>query len=1292
MTNSTKQPFKEDVNDDDDDTDDLKSSSDIAHSNPELHRSCEALLPTSSSSLLTVECTNSSSYINSDPTTTKTTSSNNEYLLSPRNEEDRKDNAKSVTSSSSHQQRHVILNPYKKTSAKEKEELSLPTKPFGRKRCIRSISKRTGAQSSSSSSSSSLKKQPPQLAKPRLQSGLVLDNDESNDNNNDAAGGPTQTTHDNTSWQTVGNSTIASTYIRLQQETTTNNGPITLYHDPDFKTLPASIEGVHMTSKSIIKCRCSPAQPAALSYSKGTGKKGIVNQPYYHCGTSPTIAGGRKKCRFFKWAYQAQLMHWYRFGRHNHHTLVHRHLSLNGGGGYAASDLVQGKVGDCWFLSALAVIAERPDLIRRLFPNDADLVLTETHDAYGIIEVKLFMDGYWKSITMDTFLPCLMEYQSVEPTTTTTIARDKKLAAHGGRKGDGGPNLAKKLSSSSGHEQQALSDTSRTIIRDTKEFLQQDREKKMPSVSKVDGGSRSVDPVQPYWQIGSCDLAYSKSRQNQLWVPYLEKAYAKIHGSYHAISGGHIAEAFLDLTGAPTLVYNFDNAATFNPKRFWSKLLSYRHQRLPMGCGTSTSQVGIVGGHAYSILDVREVTNVGVEFFTDKLLQGTLGGVSGFTEYDGTVRLLRIRNPHGQGEWKGQFSDGSSSWEKLLEHHHQTTVVAHDGKSTTTGGAEISLERTMENDGTFWIDYDSFLMGFSNVDVVLAFQGNHAKSFASNFPPKKSTHRCTRAFEVSMLDNQPGMASMESVDLYVMLIQKTRRGASRGRVDRKKSYKICDMGVFVAKSGNTEGCGDSSTCCYTQAIDAKMLGLSRVGHHRVILNRLTRKSVVVMPISFGHPAATDKLMSFTVRFVSDAPLMIRELPEVPRMDRVLHKFCMESTIVPSPYYANNQRQGQKIILLDGAPRFRVFLIDCTGRGGSESSEEAGGVVFFYLFVNDSLVNRSEKNDGVSFSMNAKCRGMVCRTEEGLLEHEKMVDVAPRKKFVAAWRQYKRDFAGETMSRLLMVLVQSGQDCEFRVSDASCCKLRSGNVLGSVQKKEDGYLKDYFRRAKPFPTHSLACLNDDYTKRGIFAQVVNEIKEKNDYIYPDTNTSIDMTIASGAHHFVDSELENILSISRRDTELQRVLEMSKQHNTNSSVTAAGQGYSEDLDLQRAIEMSKQGLIANQNIPDSNRNRDSDLAKAIQLSLGGNQDKQSYKATDKDTIIDVDMCSMPVQKSPDDLAEVIEIFDEEEINIPIKQQQEDGKNISLKCSKESDNKAVEEKRKHAFEAAMKRFSTK
>jgi hypothetical protein len=85
-----------------------------------------------------------------------------------------------------------------------------------------------------------------------------------------------------------------------------------------------------------------------------------------------------------------------------------------------------------------------------------------------------------------------------------------------------------------------------------------------------------------------------------------------------------------------------------DPKRLWFDLLKWRKQRLPMGCGTDKSAEGLVGMHAYSILDISEITNVGVDFFKDRLIRGTLGNVSGFTEYDGKVRLLRIRNPHGQ--------------------------------------------------------------------------------------------------------------------------------------------------------------------------------------------------------------------------------------------------------------------------------------------------------------------------------------------------------------------------------------------------------------------------------------------------------------------------------------------------------------------------------------------------------------------------------------------------------------------------------------------------------------------
>ncbi|CAM9563682.1 unnamed protein product, partial [Laminaria digitata] len=46
--------------------------------------------------------------------------------------------------------------------------------------------------------------------------------------------------------------------------------------------------------------------------------------------------------------------------------------------------------------------------------------------------------------------------------------------------------------------------------------------------------------------------AFAKASNNQIWPCIVEKAFAKQHGSYDAISGGHVCEAFEALTGAPT--------------------------------------------------------------------------------------------------------------------------------------------------------------------------------------------------------------------------------------------------------------------------------------------------------------------------------------------------------------------------------------------------------------------------------------------------------------------------------------------------------------------------------------------------------------------------------------------------------------------------------------------------------------------------------------------------------------------------------------------------------------------
>ena len=84
--------------------------------------------------------------------------------------------------------------------------------------------------------------------------------------------------------------------------------------------------------------------------------------------------------------------------------------------GFRAEDLLQGGVGDCWFMSALAVVAARHDLISRLFemPSSAlsssagrgvDTTTIQTSNAAGVYAVRLFLDGEWTTIVVDDQLP-----------------------------------------------------------------------------------------------------------------------------------------------------------------------------------------------------------------------------------------------------------------------------------------------------------------------------------------------------------------------------------------------------------------------------------------------------------------------------------------------------------------------------------------------------------------------------------------------------------------------------------------------------------------------------------------------------------------------------------------------------------------------------------------------------------------------------------------------------------------------------------------------------------------------
>lgn len=67
----------------------------------------------------------------------------------------------------------------------------------------------------------------------------------------------------------------------------------------------------------------------------------------------------------------------------------------------------------------------------------------------------------------------------------------------------------------------------------------------------------ALDGWMVVWK-GRKDLAFSSSVNEELWVTMLEKAYAKVYGSFQHIASGLPVEAIRDLTGAPGKIYNHD--------------------------------------------------------------------------------------------------------------------------------------------------------------------------------------------------------------------------------------------------------------------------------------------------------------------------------------------------------------------------------------------------------------------------------------------------------------------------------------------------------------------------------------------------------------------------------------------------------------------------------------------------------------------------------------------------------------------------------------------------------------
>ena len=140
----------------------------------------------------------------------------------------------------------------------------------------------------------------------------------------------------------------------------------------------------------------------------------------------------------------------------------------------------------------------------------------------------------------------------------------------------------------------------------------------------------------------------------------------------------------------------------------WNMLVRYKSYGCLMGCSIKPNpkekkQVeaeagnGLYYSHAYSLLDIGEID------FVDPNSKVK-------------VRLLKLRNPWGKGEWEGPYSDKSKERDDKTEYSKQINKKIEE--KFAIKGSHETFEVDF-NDGTFFISFQDWLKYFTSVFIAM---------------------------------------------------------------------------------------------------------------------------------------------------------------------------------------------------------------------------------------------------------------------------------------------------------------------------------------------------------------------------------------------------------------------------------------------------------------------------------------------------------------------------------------------------------------------------------------------
>jgi len=262
------------------------------------------------------------------------------------------------------------------------------------------------------------------------------------------------------------------------------------------------------------------------------------------------------------------------------------------------------------------------------------------------------------------------------------------------------------------------------------------------------------------------------AEKNEFWSSLLEKAYAKLQGSYEALKGGQTGEALEDFTGGLTESYNLQKA----PDNLFKIMEKAMQRQSLMGCSITAKpneieakgNMGLVKGHAYTVTGVHTVNHRGRP-----------------------TELVRVRNPWGNDrEWEGDWGDKSRQWRELSESDKR------------------SMGLTFEDDGEFWMSFDDFTRNFTTLEMCM-LGGDSAVDKNKVAFESRCEEGCWSAASAggcrnyidSFASNPQYLVKLEDADddeddlctVVVALMQKDRRK------EKRKGMKMLTVGYSIYK-------------------------------------------------------------------------------------------------------------------------------------------------------------------------------------------------------------------------------------------------------------------------------------------------------------------------------------------------------------------------------------------------------------------------------------------------------------------------------------------------------------